>query len=118
MRVNREEMFCPIACVIEAGSYEEALALANDTEFGLAAAVFTSSAEAFERAADELRVGVLHWNQSSNGASGRLPFGGVKNSGNHRPAGITAGAFCAYPLALRHAPPADAPLPSWTGLYG
>lgn len=115
---THDELFGPDVAVYVVDDLDHALALANDTEFGLAAAVFTSSAEAFERAADELRVGVLHWNQSSNGASGRLPFGGVKNSGNHRPAGITAGAFCAYPLALRHAPPADAPLPSWTGLYG
>jgi succinylglutamic semialdehyde dehydrogenase len=115
---THDELFGPDVAVYVVDDLDQAITLANDTEFGLAAAVFTASASAFEEAADRLRVGVLHWNQSSNGASGRLPFGGVKNSGNHRPAGITAGAFCAYPLAIRHAPPADAPLPSWPGLFG
>ncbi|MCB9632310.1 MAG: aldehyde dehydrogenase family protein [Sandaracinus sp.] len=115
---THDELFGPDVAVYVVDDLDQAIALANDTEFGLASAVFTASEASFEKAADELRVGVLHWNQSSNGASGRLPFGGVKNSGNHRPAGITAGSFCAYPLAVRHAPPADAPLPSWPGLFG
>ncbi len=115
---THDELFGPDVAVYVVDDLDHAIRLTNDTEFGLACAVFTASAASFEHAADELRVGVLHWNQSSNGASGRLPFGGVKNSGNHRPAGIMAGTFCAYPLAIRHAPPADAPLPSWPGLFG
>ena len=42
-RINREEMFAPIACVIRAGSYEEALAISNDTDFGLTAGIMTAS---------------------------------------------------------------------------
>lgn len=114
---THDELFGPDVALYEVADLEQACALANGTVYGLAAAVFTESEESFEAAADELRVGVLHWNQSSAGASGRLPFGGVGESGNHRPAGILAGAFCAWPQAVRFSPPADAPLPSWPGLF-
>ncbi len=114
---THDELFGPDVALYEVADLEQACALANGTVYGLAAAVFTESEESFEAAADELRVGVLHWNQSSAGASGRLPFGGVGESGNHRPAGILAGTFCAWPQAVRFSPPADAPLPSWPGLF-
>ena len=114
---SHDELFGPDVAVYTVTDLDHAIALANDTEYGLAAAVFTGSEASFEHAADRLRVGVLHWNQSSAGASGRLPFGGVKDSGNHRPAGIFAGTLCAWPQAVRFTPPADAPLPSWPGLF-
>ncbi len=111
------ELFGPDLAIYVADDLEHALAVANDTRFGLAAAVFTESAEAFERAADELRVGVLHWNRPTTGASGRLPFGGVKQSGNHRPAGVMAGTSCAYPLAVLLRPGREAALPAWPGMH-
>jgi succinylglutamic semialdehyde dehydrogenase len=94
---------------------EHALELASRSRFGLAAAVFTASREAFERAVDRLRVGVVCWNRPTAGASGRLPFGGVRDSGNLRPAGILAGLTCTYPLGLMLSPPADAPIAVWPG---
>ncbi len=114
---THDELFGPDIAVYPVDGLDQAVALANDTDYGLSCAVFTASEERFERAADELRVGVLHWNQSSAGASGRLPFGGVKSSGNHRPAGILAGLLCAWPQAVRFTPPPDAPLPTWPGLF-
>jgi succinylglutamic semialdehyde dehydrogenase len=112
------ELFAPDLAVYIARDFEHALALANAGWGGLTAAVFTASRAAFEHAADELRVGVLQWNRASAGASSRLPFGGIAESGNHRPAGIFAGAACVYPLALQlpaaHEGP-GAPLPSWPG---
>ena len=110
------ELFAPDLAVQVADSAEAAVALANDTPFGLSAAVFTSSAESFEACADGLRVGVLHWNRSSAGASGRLPFGGIKASGNHRPAGILMGASCLFPQAVLLPAKASAALPSWPGI--
>jgi succinylglutamic semialdehyde dehydrogenase len=100
--------------VLVVDSLDEAIAVANDTEFGLSAAVFTENAEAFERCVDEVRVGVLHWNRSSAGASGRLPFGGIRASGNHRPAGILMGQSCTYPLAVLR--PLAKALPTWPGI--
>jgi succinylglutamic semialdehyde dehydrogenase len=110
------ELFAPDLAVVVVDSVDEAIALANDTSFGLSAAVFTKSEEHFERAADALRVGVLHWNRSSAGASGRLPFSGIKASGNHRPAGILMGTSCVYPMGVLLPPKADAPMPSWPGI--
>lgn len=110
------ELFGPDLAIHVVDDVHAAVALANRTRFGLTSAVFTQSRDQFEAVADELSVGVIHWNRSSAGASGRLPFGGIKDSGNHRPAGITAGAQCAYPLAVYLAPSDDAPLPSWPGL--
>src|SRR5437588_8630494 len=53
---------------------------------GLAASVHTRSQEAFDRCQRALECGVVNWNAPTVGASGRLPFGGLKRSGNHRPA--------------------------------
>jgi succinylglutamic semialdehyde dehydrogenase len=109
------ELFGPDLAVYVVPDLDAALALANRSRFGLSAAVYTRSADSFERACEQLRVGVLHWNQPTAGASGRLPFGGIKDSGNHRPAGILAAASCAYPMGIL-APPASADLPRWPGL--
>ncbi len=113
---SHDELFGPDVAIYPVSSLEEAIAGANDTRFGLAASIFTKDEAAFEKASDEVRAGVFHWNQSTAGASGRLPFGGVGDSGNQRPAGITAGTLTVWPQAVRFAPPADAPLPSWPGL--
>ncbi len=110
------ELFAPDLAVHVVDDADQAVALANETEFGLSAAVFTRSAEAFERAADELRVGVLHWNRSSAGASGRLPFGGIRSSGNHRPAGILMGTSCSFPQGVLLAPATAPAVPSWPGI--
>lgn len=112
-----EELFGPDLAVHVVDDLDHALALANRSRFGLAAAVFTRSRERLEHAADELRVGTLHWNRPSAGASSRLPFGGIKDSGNHRPAGIFAGASCVYPLAVLLERPETDPLPSWPGTF-
>jgi succinylglutamic semialdehyde dehydrogenase len=110
------ELFAPDLGVHVVDSPDEAIALANDTDYGLSAAVFTQNAELFERAADELRVGVLHWNKSSAGASGRLPFSGIKGSGNHRPAGILMGTSCVYPMGVLLPAKTPGALPSWPGI--
>ncbi|HEX7476305.1 MAG TPA: aldehyde dehydrogenase family protein [Polyangiales bacterium] len=111
-----EELFGPDLAVYVVPDADAAIEIANDTRFGLAASVFTCSRPAFEHVADGLRVGVLQWNRSTAGASGRLPFGGIKDSGNHRPAGIMAGTSCTYAQAVQLPGPADEALPSWPGL--
>lgn len=110
------ELFGPDLSITIVNDTDEAIALANESAFGLSAAVFTGSREQFEHCANELRVGVVHWNRSSAGASGRLPFGGIKHSGNHRPAGILMGTSCVFPQGILLAPQIDAPLPTWPGI--
>ncbi len=97
---QREEVFGPDLAVWIADEDDHALSLANDSEYGLAAGVWTSSEDRFERFARGLRVGCVGWNAPTVGSSSRLPFGGLKRSGNHRPAGIFSSTYCAWPLAV------------------
>ena len=94
-----EELFGPELILTQAQDEQEACALANATEYGLAMSVFTQDLARFEALSYSLEAGVLNWNRSTAGASSKLPFGGVKKSGNHRPAAITAGLYCTYPQA-------------------
>lgn len=93
------EIFGPDVIIYEVDSDNEAAAVANDTEYGLAMSVFTADEERFDDMSYELDTGILNLNRSTVGASSRLPFGGVKKSGNHRPAAILAGLYCTYPVA-------------------
>jgi succinylglutamic semialdehyde dehydrogenase len=97
---EREELFGPDLAVYPASSEEEALEIANATDYGLAASVHSRSAEAFDRCQRALECGVVNWNAPTVGASGRLPFGGLKRSGNHRPAGLWSALYCAAPVAV------------------
>ena len=81
MAVYEEETFGPVAAVIRAADEEDAVRIANDTEFGLGAAVFTADLERGERlAADELAAGNCFVN-TLVASDPRLPFGGIKQSG-------------------------------------
>ena len=80
MRIAREEIFGPVACVIAADSYEHALALANDTEFGLSSGICTTSlkyATHFKRAS---QAGMVMVNAPTAGVDYHVPFGGRKGS--------------------------------------
>lgn len=86
-RVFREEIFGPVAPIFPFDTEEEALELANDTEFGLASYVFTSDADRMWRMSDGLEFGLMGFNSGviSNAAA---PFGGVKHSGMGREGGF------------------------------
>jgi succinate-semialdehyde dehydrogenase / glutarate-semialdehyde dehydrogenase len=82
----REEFFGPVASVYRVGSEEEAIAIANDTPFGLGSYVFSNDPEQAQRVADALDTGMVYVNGVGlDGAE--LPFGGVKNSGFGRELG-------------------------------
>jgi succinylglutamic semialdehyde dehydrogenase len=102
---EREELFGPDLAVYPASSEEEALEIANATEYGLAASVHTASEAAFDRCQRALECGVVNWNAPTVGASGRLPFGGLKRSGNHRPAALWSPLYCAAPVAVLRGEP-------------
>lgn len=76
MRVNREEMFAPIACVIRVASYEEALATANDTRFGLTAGIMTRSLARANHFRRHARAGCVMVNLPTAGTDYHVPFGG------------------------------------------
>src|SRR2546430_8082229 len=98
---EREELFGPDLAVYPAASEEEALAIANSTDYGLAASVHTRSEQTFDRCQRALACGVVNWNAPTVGASGRLPFGGLRRSGNHRPAAPWSTLYCAPPPPVR-----------------
>jgi alpha-ketoglutaric semialdehyde dehydrogenase len=78
--VAREEIFGPVAAVIAAKSYEEAVQLANDTPFGLTSSLFTRDLGKALRFASDIRTGVVKINQESAGLEFQVPFGGMKES--------------------------------------
>lgn len=97
---QRREIFGPDLAVYVAEDLDHAVALANDSDFGLAGGVWSESEAKFEACVARVKVGCLAWNAPTVGSSSRLPFGGVGRSGNHRPAGVFSSLYCAYPLAL------------------
>lgn len=77
----RDEFFGPVLAVRRAADVQDAFDLANESEFGLSAAIFTQDATHILDAVDELDVGILHVNSESAGADPHVPFGGAKKSG-------------------------------------
>ena len=87
-RVEQEEIFGPVLACIKAADFDEALRIANDTEYGLTGAVYTNDPEKLERAAREFHVGNLYLNRKCTGALvGVHPFGGFNMSGTDSKAG-------------------------------
>lgn len=80
MRIAREEIFGPVACVIPFTDEDEAVSIANGTDYGLVAAVYTGSQERAMRLARRLHAGMIYVNNYFRGGVG-APFGGVKASG-------------------------------------
>jgi 1-pyrroline-5-carboxylate dehydrogenase len=87
-RIAQEEIFGPVLAVIKASGFDDALAIANNTEYGLTGAVFTNSPEKIERAQRDFHVGNLYINRKCTGAMvGAHPFGGFNMSGTDSKAG-------------------------------
>lgn len=93
------EIFGPLLQLIRVKDLHDAIQEANQTQFGLVAALFSDSHEDFETFYDNVDAGLINWNRPTTGASGQLPFGGVGRSGNHRPAGYFTVDFCNVPIA-------------------
>jgi len=86
---TQEEVFGPNCCFIPYDNIEEAIEIANISEYGLAASVFTQDTDIYELCLRDIDAGLINLNRSTVGASSRLPFGGVKNSGNYHPAAVS-----------------------------
>ena len=87
-KIAQEEIFGPVLAVMPTKSFDEALAIANDTEYGLTGAVYTRNPEKIERAKREFFVGNLYINRKCTGAMvGAHPFGGFNMSGTDSKAG-------------------------------
>lgn len=80
MRIAREEIFGPIACVIKAKNYDDALAMANDTQFGLSAGICTTSLKYASHFKRHIQAGMVMVNAATAGVDYHVPFGGSKGS--------------------------------------
>jgi alpha-ketoglutaric semialdehyde dehydrogenase len=80
MRINREEIFGPVLSVIRAKNYDEALAIANDTEFGLSAGIATTSLKYATHFKRHAQAGMVMVNLPTAGVDYHVPFGGRKGS--------------------------------------
>jgi succinylglutamic semialdehyde dehydrogenase len=96
---QRDELFAPEAAFYAVADLDQAIVAVNDSDYGLAAAVFTRDRARYEHCVGRVRTGILNWNRGTIGASGKLPFGGIGKSGNDRPAGVTASLYCTVPQA-------------------
>ena len=81
MRIAREEIFGPVLSVLRVKDFDEAMAVANDSEYGLSSSIFTNDANSIYRFVDEIETGMTHINSPTTGGEAHIPFGGVKNTG-------------------------------------
>lgn len=96
---QKSEIFGPNVAIHTVKDFDETLSMVNSTGFGLVAALFSQDKALYEKALLECKVGLLNWNRTTNGASSRLPFGGMGKSGNDRPSAHFAVQYCAVPVA-------------------
>jgi betaine-aldehyde dehydrogenase len=115
MRVAREEIFGPVLVIIPFETEDEVVALANDSEYGLAAGLWTSDVSRAHRVAAQLQVGQVYINEYWAGGV-ETPFGGVKNSGYGREKGVAGALDYTYlktvTLRLHAEPPSPTANPS------
>jgi succinylglutamic semialdehyde dehydrogenase len=93
------EIFGPLLQVIFVDDFGAAIEEANRTAYGLSCGLISENAGLYEEFLRGIRGGVIAWNRPMTGASSHLPFGGIGNSGNHRPGGYFAADYAAYPVA-------------------
>jgi aldehyde dehydrogenase (NAD+) len=97
MRIAREEIFGPVACVVSCSGIDEAVEIANNVPFGLSSAIYSRDVNTTARAEWDLKSGLVYINASTIGAEIQLPFGGWKHSGSGHPeAGGKGGALDFY----------------------
>ncbi len=91
MRIAREEIFGPVLSVLRVKDFDEAMRVANDSEYGLASSIFTNDAARIFRFVDEIETGMTHINSPTTGGEAHIPFGGIKATGiGDREQGSTA----------------------------
>jgi succinylglutamic semialdehyde dehydrogenase len=98
-----EEYFGPLLQLVRYQHFDDAIAMANNTRYGLSAGLLADSRADFDYFFARSRAGIVNWNKQITGAAGSAPFGGIGDSGNHRPSAFYAADYCAYPVASMEA---------------
>lgn len=99
-----EEIFAPFIQIYRYNQFDDAIQLANQTRYGLAAGLLSDSEQKYHHFYHNVRAGLINWNRPTTGAASSLPFGGVGCSGNHRPSAYFAADYCSYPVASMEQP--------------
>ncbi len=97
--VPDREIFAPLLQIDRVANFDRAIERANATAFGLSAGLLSADEALWERFSLEARAGVINRNRPITGASSAMPFGGLGESGNHRPSAYYAADYCAFPAA-------------------
>lgn len=108
-KTQTEEVFGPAVTIFPFKELQTAIDCVNATDFGLVASVFTKDREVFENCWHELETGLVNWNKPTIGAASKLPFGGLKKSGNHFPTALHAGRYVTAPITSLCAPGIENP---------
>lgn len=103
---QKTEIFGPNVAIYRSSDFDKTIEMVNSTGYGLVMALFSKNKELYEAALLSARVGLLNWNRTTNGASSRLPFGGMGKSGNDRPSAHFAIQYCTVPVASLEDPTA------------
>jgi len=93
------EIFGPSLAIYSTEDFDEAIEINNSSGYGLVMSLFSKNEVLYRKAFLEAKVGLLNWNRATNGASSKLPFGGMGKSGNDRPSGSFAIDYCVIPVA-------------------
>lgn len=109
IEVSDKEIFGPLLQVIAVDTLEEAVTITNKTQYGLAAGIITESKEKYDYFLNNTRAGIINWNQPLTGSTTIAPFGGIKGSGNYRPAGYLSVDYCVYACASIESQTANTP---------
>ncbi|MFT2097427.1 succinylglutamate-semialdehyde dehydrogenase [Marinomonas sp. 2405UD66-6] len=94
-----QEYFGPLLTVIRYDSLDQAMTIANNTQFGLSAGLLSDDQAEYEWFLQHSRAGIINWNRQTTGAASSAPFGGTGASGNHRASAYYAADYCAYPVS-------------------
>lgn len=111
-----DEYFGPLLQLTRYDNFDQAIALANRTSYGLSAGILSDSRAKYEQFLLQSRAGIVNWNKQLTGASSAAPFGGIGASGNHRASAFYAADYCAYPVACLEADSVSLPAQLSPGL--
>lgn len=98
-KIPDEEYFGPLVKVYRYGDFDDALTEANNTQFGLSAALLSDNHDTYQKFFQTIRAGIVNWNRPTTGANSQAPFGGIGASGNHRASAYYAADYCSYPIS-------------------
>jgi succinylglutamic semialdehyde dehydrogenase len=96
---QQTEIFAPNVAIVAVSELSEATAQANATQYGLVSSIFTENRDVYLKCKDDLEMGLIYWNKPTTLTSPRLPFGGLKKSGNYFPIGVMSSLNCTVPVS-------------------